>query len=119
MGAGIIQLHRSSQCNAAAKCGFFYGICNETVRWGYLWAKQSYFWTSQSAVNAKGGWGKNGRGLQKSYKNDLWFGKQEKDSMPQKANCLKLFNRRFIIDLNTEWKYLCSEKPSDSSMLFA
>lgn len=47
------------------------------------------------------------------------FEKQEKDSMPQKANCLKLFTRRFVIDLNTEWKYLCSGKPSDSSMLFA
>ena len=39
--------------------------------------------------------------------------------MPQKANCLKLFNRRFIIDLNTVWKYLCKEKPSDSSMPFS
>lgn len=38
--------------------------------------------------------------------------------MPPKANCLKLFNRRFIIDWNTVWKYLCKEQPSDSSMLF-
>lgn len=49
----------------------------------------------------------------------MWFEKQEKDSMLQKANCLKMFTRRFIIDLNTGWKYLCSSEPSDSSMLFA
>lgn len=29
-----------------------------------------------------------------------------------------MLNRRFVIDLNTMWKYLCKEKPSDSSMLF-
>lgn len=56
--------------------------------------------------------------MQKSYKNDSKSEKQEKHSMPQKAKRLKLFNRRFIIDLNTVWKYLCKEKPSDSSMLF-
>lgn len=35
MGAGIIQLYRSSQCNAGVKCVIFYGICNEIMRWGY------------------------------------------------------------------------------------
>lgn len=46
MGAGIIQLHRSSRCNAAVKWVISYGIYDETMRWCYLWAKESCFWAS-------------------------------------------------------------------------